>query len=373
VTTETTTETGGSAEARSEKPRKRKGPERGNRCLNCGVEPLASRFCPDCGQENINYAVTLPVLLRDVTDEFLKFDGRLFRTLGALLLSPGKFTVEYNAGRRVHYLSPFKLYLVVSALFFYVMALYTPTREIERNFQRGMAEGTREGLVKVDLATDRSGFAIHTGGSSSKAASFGKEKEKPRSRSEISRLPAINGERLLPEGYTFEGQPLRPGNYADAYEAWQDDPKNPRKHKGLRRFVARQVLRFMDHPGALVRQYIEGLAKAMFFMVPLYALPLAVLFRGSRRFYVEHLIFALNQHTVAFLFGIVVVLVRKDTPLPLLLYFLVYWLYEFLSLRRVYRQRPGLTLFKQFVLNNIYTGAVLVAMFVVIIIAVALL
>jgi hypothetical protein len=328
-----TTETDTPTDAPTENCKKPKGPERGNRCLNCGREPLNTAFCPDCGQEDISYAVTLPVLLRDVIDEFLKFDGRLFRTLGALLLKPGKFTEEYNAGRRVHYLSPFKLYLVVSAAFFYLMALQAPTREIERSVHEGMRPGSPDSVLKVK----------------------------------------VGGAPLVPLDYKVKGQPLRPGNYADAYEAWQKDPKNPKKQTGVERFAARQILRFLDHPGALVGHYIESSAKAMFFMVPLYGLFLAGLFRGARRFYVEHLVFAINQHTVAFIYSIGVTLIRRDAPLLFFGYFVIYWLYEFLALRRIYHQPIGLTLFKQFVLNNFYIGALLIAMLVVIVVAVALL
>ncbi|MEM7611342.1 MAG: DUF3667 domain-containing protein [Pseudomonadota bacterium] len=54
--------------------------------------------------------------------ETLEFDGRAARTLRTLFLHPGRVTVEYLAGRRVRYTPPFRLYLVLSVVFFLTMS-----------------------------------------------------------------------------------------------------------------------------------------------------------------------------------------------------------------------------------------------------------
>ena len=50
-------------------------------------------------------------------------DSRLWRTLWYLLARPGFLTREFFAGRRVRYLPPFRLYLVISVVFFLVVGL----------------------------------------------------------------------------------------------------------------------------------------------------------------------------------------------------------------------------------------------------------
>jgi Protein of unknown function (DUF3667) len=57
-------------------------------------------------------------LLHDVTHEFLHFDGKIVRTVKLLLTKPGFLTHEYFEGRRVRYVSPIRLYLVFSVLYF---------------------------------------------------------------------------------------------------------------------------------------------------------------------------------------------------------------------------------------------------------------
>lgn len=86
-------------------------------CLNCG-RAVEENFCPACGQENTDHTVGVSLLLRDLIEEFLKLDSRIFKTLLSLLFRPGFLTNEYIAGRRVRYIAPFKLFLFASALFF---------------------------------------------------------------------------------------------------------------------------------------------------------------------------------------------------------------------------------------------------------------
>jgi hypothetical protein len=103
-------------------------------CLNCG-HVTTTRFCPECGQENTNYRVSLGRLLGDLFEELFQLESRLWRTLWALVRHPGLLTREYNAGRRVRYTTPLRLYITTSFVFFFLAAVVPPhvqdTREIK--------------------------------------------------------------------------------------------------------------------------------------------------------------------------------------------------------------------------------------------------
>src|SRR5579871_3590462 len=86
-------------------------------CPNCG-ERVDQNYCPNCGQEHTTTIMPVGHLLRDIVDEFILLDSKLLRTLSPLLTKPGFLTNEYIAGRRVRYVSPFRLYFIVSAVFF---------------------------------------------------------------------------------------------------------------------------------------------------------------------------------------------------------------------------------------------------------------
>jgi hypothetical protein len=96
------------------------------RCLNCGAE-LTGRYCANCSQAADVHVPSTRELLHDALEGITHSDSRLWRTLNLLWFKPGKLTQEFVAGRRAAYLPPFRLYLVLSVLFFLVASL-SPTQ-----------------------------------------------------------------------------------------------------------------------------------------------------------------------------------------------------------------------------------------------------
>jgi hypothetical protein len=91
-------------------------------CPNCGA-PGGGRFCSECGQKNASLDPTLRDVAGELVDELANVDGRLFRSLRLLLLTPGLLTREHFEGRRARYLAPLRLYLLASVLCFAVLSL----------------------------------------------------------------------------------------------------------------------------------------------------------------------------------------------------------------------------------------------------------
>jgi Protein of unknown function (DUF3667) len=88
-------------------------------CLNCG-EILQNRFCPVCGQENIEPKETVWGLISHFAYDITHFDGKFFSTVRYLLTKPGFLSLEHIKGRRVRYLHPIRLYVFTSAFFFII-------------------------------------------------------------------------------------------------------------------------------------------------------------------------------------------------------------------------------------------------------------
>jgi hypothetical protein len=59
----------------------------------------------------------------DAVHEFLHLDGKIFQTLKLLISKPGELTLEYFRGRRARYISPVRLYLTCSLLYFAISAV----------------------------------------------------------------------------------------------------------------------------------------------------------------------------------------------------------------------------------------------------------
>jgi hypothetical protein len=91
-------------------------------CLNCGT-PLAGRYCFLCGQEDRPIAPTLRSLLGDAWEAITNLEGRILQSLGLLFFFPGLLTREYFEGRRARWVSPIRLYLLLSVAYFGLASL----------------------------------------------------------------------------------------------------------------------------------------------------------------------------------------------------------------------------------------------------------
>src|SRR5690242_461635 len=85
-------------------------------CLNCGTE-VTNKFCPECGQENLETRENFFHLLGHFISDYFHFDSKFFRSLIPLFTKPGFLTKEYWQGRRVHYIHPLRLFFFITILF----------------------------------------------------------------------------------------------------------------------------------------------------------------------------------------------------------------------------------------------------------------
>jgi hypothetical protein len=91
-------------------------------CRNCGAG-VPGRFCAECGQARDVHVPSTGELLHEALEGLTHSDSRLWRTLKLLILRPGELTLEFIRGRRAAYLPPFRLYLILSVLFFFCASL----------------------------------------------------------------------------------------------------------------------------------------------------------------------------------------------------------------------------------------------------------
>ncbi|WP_242921725.1 DUF3667 domain-containing protein [Pontibacter liquoris] len=93
-------------------------------CPNCGYTfEEVNNYCPNCGQENHDLNVPVKHLLWEFLEGTIHFDTKVFRTLQYLITRPGYLTEKFNIGKRVSYVPPFRLYVFISFVFFFVLAL----------------------------------------------------------------------------------------------------------------------------------------------------------------------------------------------------------------------------------------------------------
>ena len=111
-------------------------------CPNCATPP-AGRYCSHCGQRVVDLRPTLHGLLHEAFHEFSHVDGKVIRTIGLLLFRPGRLTREFFDGKRARSVTPLRLYLLTSVLFFGVMAMLPPSRNLRVSLTNARPEFTQ--------------------------------------------------------------------------------------------------------------------------------------------------------------------------------------------------------------------------------------
>ncbi|MBV9108093.1 MAG: DUF3667 domain-containing protein [Gemmatimonadetes bacterium] len=283
-------------------------------CLNCG-DPMPGNFCRNCGQRKVEVHVSLSRMLLEALDDQFSLNSALPRTLGALMFRPGHLTREYMNGRIVRYIPPLRLYLVTSVLFFLALSLLPQLRGEELDL--GM-----QGVAVTDSAAAR-----------------------PAVPAPVPATPGAQG-RITPP----PRPPAPPANWLHNVRMKTGNPVidsigNARIERFSRmdpRDAARQI----------TSEYLGHVPQMMFVLLPLFAALLKVLYAGSRRFYVEHFVFALHVHAFAFLTYLLMLAIR----LPPVVGVLGAWmmLYVLLAMKRVYRQGWIATMMKYGILGMAY-------------------
>ena len=373
------------------------------KCENCDT-PLAGEYCSACGQHAIDYRRSLWRVTIDALDSFFNWDTKFLKTLGVLLTRPGKLTNDFNAGRRVRYVHPLRLYLLASIAFFLIAKLVNLTGFKDNRPMELTAEDraevdaalarltgpdlplTPEQRAKIDSARAR-WSAPDPATPNPKRIKFEKAMLRLNDLAEKKELKAKDLERLnatlgridaidtKPDNAAPE-EPARPGlppgvPDSQAVPVIQFDASDDSKAKEpFEAWLEQRIKDKIGEDGTKAELFAETLRSnipaMMFCCVPLFAFVLKLLYIRQRRYYVEHLVYALHIHTFAYIAAVVITLIgmgaQRTLPSlqPLLVFILscVAVAQVFISIRRVYRQRWFITTFK-FLLGSVVYSIVL--------------
>jgi hypothetical protein len=275
-----------------------------HRCANCGAL-VSGRYCAECGQRVEHSLHSLWHFIGEAAEDLTHADSRLWRTLAALFFKPGFLTREFLDGRRMSYLPPLRLYLVLSVLFFLIAAL--------------TSQPSTPDFRQVRIHVNANNVAV----------------ERPAQEPGVARQQALQACNNL----SYSG------------------PWKSRLLPAFRTSCARAV---EDGGRQLHESFMHNLPRAIFLTVPILALFLKPLYWRPRRYYVEHVLFLLHDHAFLFvllgLFSIVTALLHVHAlvdALGILAGLYVPW-YYYVAMRRVYEQSPGRTLGKLAVLVLAY-------------------
>jgi len=232
-------------------------------CPNCGWKlEGAGNYCSNCGQENHDLNVPLRHLLLDLIENTFHFDTKLFRSLGAIILSPGKITRDFNKGMHASYVSPVRLYIFITAIYFLVFAFNRHHDDQISNLK------VNTGIL--DLQTK--GISV---------LAFG-------ARDNMMHL-SYDEVRLL------EHAPVK---QIDSVLVLKQVPAT-----WINRILAQKFSSFAltsDNRSYIGELVYKNISLSLFLLMPLFALLLRLMYWRKKILYIHHLVFALHYHSVLF-------------------------------------------------------------------------
>lgn len=261
-------------------------------CANCGT-PLAGEYCTKCGQRDEPHVHSVSHFAAEAFESITHADSRLWRTLWYLVAKPGRLTQEFFAGHRVGYLPPFRLYLVISLLFFLIARMPEGAAiEIDDESPPQRVAQMRETakVLESNLA--------NTPGAAQAAAAIREQAAKEEA---AAKNPAATADGN-PEA---ERKGLKDNNVFTEFckEFQKPDPKASKNYERMRNFCKRST---EDRGEALFKDVVHNIPHAMFVFLPLLALFMKLLYWRPKRYYVEHLLLLIHNH--AFVFFVLAVL-----------------------------------------------------------------
>lgn len=359
-------------------------------CPNC-YYPLSykAKFCAHCGQKTKDGKVSVGDLLKQVWFRVLHLESRSLRVLGRLFI-PGQATLDFFNGKRNRYPHPVRFFFIVMFFFLFTLNHYVAIKE--RNFQLSTKEGRGVHITPNDTIVPPKDL-YQLGQRYTRLQRFRSEFDSlppahrtPEIRAALDSLfRRVEGDADKEFAKIFsvgnDSLPIRPPDslpfnlglkqlkvpVADVFE--HDAEYLIRKYQFTNwsdKMLLRQGMKSVKEPQSLVRAYIGSLAWTLLVLVAFMAGVLTLLYIRRKRYYVEHFIFLLHEHTTLFLLLTAAILLAHYTRYDILIWsLLLCWVLvePVLAFKRFYGQGWIKTILKAGIFSVLYVAGFAVLFF----------
>ena len=348
-------------------------------CRNCDLRFSngSAAYCSNCGQATALHPPTFFEFVHEFITHYVALEGKLWKTLWLLFFKPAELTREYRQGRKQRYISPLRLYITASFLFFLVIKIAglgstitfdTPDEEARMNTPMFVTN------VKTGTATER-------------RANTGKEAKES---------PVVSNAADHKSGVDADDKTVVDkveGIASDAARNAKQSAIEGAKNSSAKEDDSIDVADFNCAAGGILCPWLKshlkqkyngktqtqvlGMLKdgtianipyALFMLLPLFALLTKLLYVNRGYYYGEHVVYALHIH--AFTFFVLLLFALVPGWLGTLV-FIAAAVYYLVALQRFFGGRWPMTFIRYVVIGVVYPLLlVLVASFFLLFIAI---
>ncbi len=283
-------------------------------CLNCSTWMNTNDvYCPKCGQKRLDRDdMSFRHLVSDSFFDYFHFDSKTIDTLKPLLFRPGWLTLEFMKGKRKSFVEPFRLFLVISLIYFIILPFSgAKSKEPDPPAKNILTSAAKKEANKLHYS--------------------------------LQGIPIDDAER---DSMRKEIDSIGVREYVEKHHG--NEP-------GWAKLLMRQSFKIMVSTGQSFSTVLEHTAsKLIFVLIPVFALLLKLFYLRRKRLYFEHMIFSLHLHSFFFLFLLLFMLAGFFVNLSIFWIVLVFLVYGFFALKRYYGQSTRKTLAKEVLITLSY-------------------
>lgn len=266
-------------------------------CLNCG-SLLTGKYCAHCGQKALPKRQPMGELLSNFIASFWSFESKFFKTVRYLMSKPGLLAADYCEGKRERYYHPARMYVFISFIFFLILTLLP-----DQDDQNDVDYFERTPKMKSDSTM-------------------------------------IDSDYTQVERYDSAQRALPP----DERDNWLQRTLRHREIELNQKYQGRRDIFAKDFAQA----FFDNFPKIFFFLLPVFALLLKLLYIREDFFYSEHLVFSIYYYNFFFVAGSLYILADLMPGGAWITILIAIWIaiYLLFGMKRMYKQEWRKTIIK---------------------------
>lgn len=321
-------------------------------CRNCNAflgDP-PGKFCPACGQDTLNHPPTFWEFVHEFITHYVALEGKLWKTLALLFFNPAELTREYRAGRKLRYISPLRLYITASFLFFLVVKIAGWGSLVNVNVTNDPAK-KEEVAAALDVAKKEIAASLKEAKEEIAAATDKTDVEKAKLKVDLGRAESVVNVAINKAAEPVDGKSVV-STAEDANVLLDCGPeeagcswlKQRLKHKWEGRSKA-DIFREMKS------SVMSNIPYALFMLLPLFALMTKIFYVNRNLYFGEHMVYALHVHAFTFFVLLLMALLPGNLGGIVVIAALIYY---FVAMQRFFGGRWWANLLRYFVIANLY-------------------
>ena len=338
-------------------------------CKNCGTE-FYGRFCPHCSQSIKEFEQPIGFMIVDFVGNMFAFDTRFWKTFKAVLYKPGHMANSFVEGHRVRYMPPFRFYIFMSFVFFLLLNI-TVKRNFPSNgdFNNGSkSSALRDSAIiaKIDSTFKATSNKVKV--DSIVRLELAQELGRGKADSIIDNLKA-----------KYSGKDIN-GKIKEKLTKTKDNPEDKlarikySENDSDFEFITDKKIKkhyesFKAHPEFYYSKALQAISWSLFLFMPFFACILWLFFGKAHKYYVVHLVYAINQHAFLFIVFSFMMIVHMCLPEAISGYsgylMLTLPVYHFVGAKQLYKQGNRRTFFKLLGVGCLYWFSVIVGITII--------